>query len=283
MRMDREEFCRWDHKAITLMGMSGVGKTTLTNRLPRGRWFHYSGDYRIGTKYLHEPIHDYITMSAMQVELLRNLLRNDSIYIASNITVNNLEPISVFLGKIGDPERGGLPLDEFKERQRMHREAEIAAMRDVERFISKSRNLYGYEHFVNDAGGSICELEDEETLELLAENTLIVYIRAGEDMEEKLIKRQVDWPKPLYYQERFLDQQLSEYLEQEGLQLVTQIDPDGFVQWTFPRLVAHRRPLYQAIADRYGYTVEADEAERVTDESEFLELVAISLDAAQAA
>ena len=49
-------FWKSPRKAITLLGMSGVGKTTLASRLPRQTWFHYSGDYRIGTRYLDEPI-----------------------------------------------------------------------------------------------------------------------------------------------------------------------------------------------------------------------------------
>jgi GTPase SAR1 family protein len=67
MRMTRAEFLRWPHKAITLLGMSGIGKTTLAYKLPKSKWFHYSGDYRIGTKYLAEPILDNIKRQAMQV------------------------------------------------------------------------------------------------------------------------------------------------------------------------------------------------------------------------
>jgi len=46
----------------------------------------------------------------------------------NNITVDNLHPVSSFLGKLGNPERGGLGLAEFKRRQELHRRAEIAAM-----------------------------------------------------------------------------------------------------------------------------------------------------------
>src|SRR5690554_2500492 len=277
MRMTREEFLRWPHKAITLLGMSGVGKTTLANKLPKTSWFHYSGDYRIGTKYLSEPILDNIKRQAMQVGFLRDLLRNDSIYISSNITVHNLEPVATFLGKIGRPDLGGLPVDEFKHRQKLHREAEIGAMRDVEQFIDKAQEIYGYDHFINDAGGSIVELEDEGTEEVLAQHTLMLYLKPDEAMEQQLVQRAIDDPKPLYYQEAFLDRKLSEYLAVSGLSNPNQIVPDEFVRWIFPALVAHRRPKYEALATKHGYTVDARRAEQVHDEHDFLELVASAL------
>jgi hypothetical protein len=278
--MSRDEFLHWNNKAITLLGMSGVGKTTLANKLPKSSWFHYSADYRIGTKYLAEPIVDNIKKQAMRVGFLRDLLRSDSIYIGSNITVHNLEPISAFLGKIGNPGLGGLSAGEFKERQRLHREAEIGAMKDVKAFITKARQIYGYHHFINDTGGSVCELNDDDVIQVLAENTLIIYLRADNDMERKLIMRQKQNPKPLYFQEDFLDQQLADYLKRQGLRSTDEIVPDEFMQWIFPKLVEHRRPLYQAIADKHGYTVEAREVEQVQDEADFLELVASTLDSA---
>ena len=278
MRMTRSEFLAWPHKAITLLGMSGVGKTTLAYKLPSDQWFHYSGDYRIGTKYLAEPILDNIKRQAMKVDFLRDLLRNDSIYISSNITVHNLQPVATFLGKIGRTDLGGLPVDEFKKRQRLHRDAEIGAMRDVAEFIGKAQEIYGYDHFVNDAGGSLVELDDEQTEQTLAENTLILYIKADDDMERELVRRAVNNPKPLYYNEQFLDQKLAQYLSEAELESPDQIVPDEFVRWIFPALVAHRRPKYEALAKRYGYTLNARLAEAITSEADFLELVANALD-----
>ena len=278
MRMTRAEFLRWPHKAITLLGMSGVGKTTLANRLPKSKWFHYSGDYRIGTKYLSEPILDNIKRQAMQVGFLRDLLRNDSIYIASNVTVHNLEPVATFLGKIGRPDLGGLPVAEFKKRQKLHREAEIGAMRDVAAFIGKAREIYGYDHFINDAGGSLCEIDDEETERTLAEHTLILYLKPDEALERELVQRAIDNPKPLYYQEAFLDEKLVQYLSEAELESPDDIVPDEFVRWIFPALVAHRRPLYQALADRHGYTLNARLAQAITSEGDFLDYVASVLD-----
>ena len=273
MKLGIEEFRHWQHKSITLLGMSGVGKTRLAALLRAHDWFHYSGDYRIGTRYLDEGILDNIKLKAMQIPFLRDLLRNDSIYIANNITVDNLQPVSSFLGKLGNPELGGLPLDEFKRRQALHHTAEIAAMRDVPEFIQKSQTIYGYQHFINDAGGSVCELDDPQTLELLAKHTLIVYIKATDKDEQELIKRAENDPKPLYYREAFLDEQLHAYLQEKGLRYVAMIDPDDFVRWIFPRLFNSRIPRYQAIADQYGYTISTTDLWQVESVQDFLNLI----------
>jgi hypothetical protein len=275
--MTRKEFLAWPHKAVTLLGMSGVGKTTLAYKLPASKWFHYSGDYRIGTKYLAEPILDNIKRQAMQVGFLRDLLLSDSIYISSNVTVHNLEPVSTFLGKIGDPALGGLTVAEFKRRQRLHREAEIGAMRDVVDFIEKAQEIYGYDHFINDAGGSVVELDDPKTLQLLAEHTLIIYLKPDAELEKTLVQRAISNPKPLYFQEPFLDARLDEYLKLNGLTSTDQIVPDEFVRWIFPSLVEHRKPLYEEIASEYGYTIDATALGNIEDEEEFVELLASAL------
>ncbi len=275
------EFREWPHKAITLLGMSGVGKTRLALILRRRHWFHYSGDYRIGTRYMGEAILDNIKLQAMQVPFLRELLRSDAIHISNNITVDNLKPLSSFLGKLGNPERGGLGLAEFKRRQRLHHEAEVAAMLDVPDFIRKAREIYGYDHFVNDAGGSLSELDDERVMETLARHTLILYIRATEHDEQELIRRAEEDPKPLYFREAFLDEQLALYLEEKGLPYAAMIEPDDFVRWVFPKLFYARLPRYQALARRYGYTIDSEHLSGVRDEPDFLDLVEQAIAAAQ--
>lgn len=278
MRLSAKEFQDWENKSITLLGMSGVGKTRLAAMLRRTHWFHFSGDYRIGTRYLDEPILDNIKQQIMHIPFMRDLLRTDSIYIRNNLSVDNLKPVSSFLGKLGDPERGGLALPEFKRRQELHRVAEVATMRDVPEFITKAREIYGYPHFVNDAGGSLCELDDPQTIDVLAQHTLIIYIKATAQDEQELIRRAEGDPKPLYYREAFLDEQLAIYMREKNLPYVALIDPDSFVRWMFPRLFHSRVPRYEAIAQQHGYTVTTDEVSRVQDESGFLRLIATALD-----
>jgi hypothetical protein len=273
MRLSRTKFLDWPHKVITLMGMSGVGKTTLAGVLPTDTWFHYSADYRIGTRYLKEPILDNIKRHALRQPFLRDLIQSDSISFRSNITFQHLKPVSTFLGKIGNPALGGSSIEEFKRRQRLHREAEIQAIRDVGPFIDKARNLYGRAHFLNDTGGSICELTDEEVWSELARHSLIIYLRADNDMEQMLIQRAQADPKPLYYDERFLDHSIDTYLKANNLDHTDAMDPDDFVQWVFPHLIAHRRPLYEDIADRYGYTVDAGKVLSIQTEQDMLDLI----------
>ena len=89
MRLSVEAFRNCRNKNITLLGMSGVGKTRLANILRAENWYHYSVDYRIGTRYLDEEILDNIKRQAMQVPFLRELLLSDSIYISNNITFDH--------------------------------------------------------------------------------------------------------------------------------------------------------------------------------------------------
>ncbi len=274
MKMGPGEFLDWESKSITLLAMSGAGKTTLANKLPKDRWFHYSGDYRIGTKYLDEPILDNIKRQAMDIPFLRDLLLSDSIYIHNNVTVNNLAPVSSFLGKIGNPEAGGLSLQEFKRRQKLHHQAEIAAMKDVPEFIHKAEDIYGYKHFLNDAGGSVCELDCPEVLEILAKRTLIIYIKIPPNLEQTIFERAQSDPKPLYYREAFLDENLAEFMQLKHYKNPDSIPPDEFVRWVFPRLFRSRQPRYQEIADHYGYTLDANETAEVKGEDDFIQLVA---------
>ena len=277
MRMSPQEFLDWPSKRITLLAMSGAGKTTLANKLPKAKWFHYSGDYRIGTKYLREPILDNIKRQAMSVPFLRDLLMSDSIYISNKITVDNLAPVSTFLGKLGDAKQGGMSLTEFKRRQHLHHQAEVAAMNDVPEFIHKAEDIYGYHHFINDAGGSVCELDNPEVLKTLADNTLIIYIKIPPALEQTIIERAETDPKPLYYREAFLDEKLAEFMSLKNYASTDVMPPDEFVTWVFPELFKSRIPRYQAIADEYGYTVDANDVAKVNNEDDFIKLVTDAL------
>ena len=266
------------HRKVLVFGMSGLGKTHMAQLVrASGNWFHYSIDYRIGTRYLGETIADNAKAEAMKVPFLRDLLLSDSIYIGSNITFQNLSPVATWLGKPGDPAKGGLPFEEYARRQALFREAEIAALRDTAHFARRSQTLYGYPHFICDTGGSICEWveaddPDDALMRELAEECLLVWIKGDEAHTQELIRRFDKAPKPMAYQPAFLREVWTAYLEKEGC-AGDAVDPDAFVRWTYAQALAHRQPRYEAMA-KWGITVTADEVAALASEADFEELIA---------
>ena len=151
-----------------------------------------------------------------------------------------------------------------------------AAMADTVRMGTEG--AYAPWNFINDAGGSLCELDNDLVYKTLAEHTLILYIRASQTNESALIERARTHPKPLYYQADFLSAQLSAYLKENNLTYVAQIDPDVFVGWIFPRLLAHRKPKYEAIAQQYGYTIDSEDLYQCQQADDVFALIDGALD-----
>jgi hypothetical protein len=268
-------------KRVLLFGMSGLGKTRISSILREGGWFHYSVDYRIGTRYLGEAIADNFKREAMKIPLLRELLLSDSVRIASNITFDNLAPLSTWLGKPGDPALGGLAFDEYRNRQAQHREAEIEAMLDAPRFITRAREIYGYQNFICDSSGSICEVVNPESradpvLGVLSRHLLLIWIEGSEDHTADLIARFDRAPKPMYYRPEFLLDCWTTYLAETG-RMPGAVDPDAFVRWTYARALAHRQPRYAAMAANWGLRVAADDIARVQTPADFNSLIADAL------
>lgn len=241
MTTNKYDFAAATEKRVTLLGMSGVGKTSLSTILEKSGWFHYSGDVRIGRHYLKNDVPE-----------------------SDKIAMKNLAPLSRWLGRPGDPALGGMALNEFKRRLKLHHDAEVAAMLDVPEMIAQARQD-GFTNFINDAGGSLCELDAPEVFETLAAHTLIVYIKATKAEEEELFRRAVAKPKPLYYPPKFLDGLVAEYLAQSGDANADAMNPDDFFRFAFPRLFQARLPKYEAIARRYGVTVSTTDLATVRD------------------
>ena len=206
-------------KRLLLFGMSGLGKTHLSAMLrDTGDWFHYSADYRIGTRYLGEAIADEFKAEAMRVPRLAALLRSDSIYVASNLTFENLAPLSGWVGMPGDPARGGLTWEEWRRRQDLHRAAEVAAMEDTAHFAERAGALYGYPHFVCDASGSLCEVTGpgDPLLDALAAGHLMVWIDGDEAHADTLTARFDRAPKPMYYRPEIVAPIWEEHMARAG-------------------------------------------------------------------
>lgn len=273
---------RADPKRVLLFGMSGLGKTHIASLLRgSGDWFHYSVDYRIGTRYMGEHIADNFKREAMKVPFLRELLMTDSVHIGSNIAFENLAPLSTYLGKPGDPAKGGLPIAEYRHRQTQHMQAEVASLLDTTHFITRARELYGYGNFVCDSGGSICEVvdatdPDDPVMRELSSNLLMVWIKGSDAHTAELIRRFDRAPKPMCYQPQFLTDCWAAYRAEKDVE-EAHVDPDDFIRWTYARALAHRQPRYAAMAE-WGVTVTAEQVAGLRDADGFINLIAHALD-----
>jgi hypothetical protein len=273
-----EEFTEAPRHAVTVFGMAGVGKTRLAALLRKSHWFHYSVDYRIGTRHMGEYIADNFKAEAMKVPFLRDLLRSDSMKISSNITFSNLEPLSTYLGRPGNTALGGLPLAEYQRRQEQQRVAECAAVQEVPHFIDRAHDLYGYDNFIADTGGSLIEVinhddPDDPVIRPLVERTALLYIRGTEADAAELVRRFQQSPKPMYYQPQFLIEKWAEFKRRNGVERDEDVDAGAFGAWGFEALLRDRLPRYQALADNFGYTIEAAELAQISSGEEFVELM----------
>ncbi len=238
--MRRAECVNAPRRAMTLLGMSGVGKTYISAMLERDGWARVSCDYEIGTKYL------------------KTGLQNP----------DDIGALAEFIGKLGNPAGGGLPMAEFQNRQRLYYEAECRAVAGALDTLAVTQG-----DFVHDSTGSLCEIRDEDLMARLGAQTVFVYLKASPEEERAVLERAHMHPKPLFFPPDLLQGWLVEYLSQEGLSRPEEIEPDEFSRWVFPRLFSARLPKYQALADRYGVTVSTQALRGVSSAEDFWERV----------
>ena len=270
-------------KNVLFFGMSGLGKTHLSNMLRYGAgWFHYSIDYRIGTRYMGEYIADYFKSEAMKQPVLRDLLLSDSIRVSSKVSFDNLTPVSSYLGKPGSADLGGLDWAEYTHRQEQFRQSEIAALQDTAHFIDRAQRIYGYQNFICDTGGSICEWVDpndpnDPLMADLAQNCLMIWIKGDDAHTAELIRRFDRAPKPMAYQPAFLLRAWTRYLDENAL-APDDVDPNAFIRWVYAQALAHRQPRYEKMAAGWGMTITADDVAGLTDADAFVALIAKRLE-----
>lgn len=232
------DFLNAPRKAITLMGMSGVGKSYLSSLMSGWGWYAHSCDLEIGTKHLAGELD-------------------------APVSADDISALSRYISKPGD-----LPMDEFLRRQRLYYEGECAV-------LSRVPELAGaHERFVNDSTGSLCEIEDDKLIEAVGRSTLFVYIKASKEEERAVLERAQDYPKPLFYPPSHFKAWVKEYMQVFDIEDADDLPADDFTRWVFPRLFAERLPKYQALADRFGVTVSTNDLYKVKSENDLLNVIA---------
>lgn len=251
MRITAEEFRNSPKKAITLLGMSGAGKTHISCQLEAWGWNNYSCDYVIGAKYLKEELSG-----------------------VGPITADDIGALSEYLGKLGDVGQGGFALDLFKARQKAYYDAEIEALDAMGAVLEQVQG-----NFIHDSTGSLCEVEDEALMKKIGMQTLFVYLKTDAQEEQVVLQRARDYPKPLFFPPAFLKQKLEEFLSEFNISGVEAMSPDDFSRWVFPLLFEARKPKYQRLADLYGVTINATAFKDLKYPEEFTDIIAKALEA----
>ncbi len=239
MIVNASEFKKLPKKSITLIGMSGAGKSHISCQLAKWGWLNYSCDLEIASKYLKDELD-------------------------SKCSANDISALSNYLGRIGE-----LPLDKFKYRQKSYYDAEILALENMDNVVNNTK-----ENFVHDSTGSLVEIEDDSLIQKIANQTLLIYLKTGEKEEREVLRRARDYPKPLFFPPAFLTEKLKQYLSEFNLRSVNEIEADEFLRWVFPLLFESRKPKYQKIADLYGVTIPSSEFLDLKSSDEFIEIIA---------
>ncbi len=246
MKLTKQQFLDQPRKSITLIGMSGAGKTHISCQLEKWGWYNYSCDYVIGSEYLKEEL--------------------DS---TQGLSAENIGALSVYLGKLGKPLSGGFDLDLFKQRQKSYYDAEVKALYAMGEALDRANR-----NFVHDSTGSLCEIEDDDLLKKIGGQTMFIYLKTGEQEEREVLRRAREYPKPLFFPPQFLAEKLDIYMSENGHENIAEIEPDEFSRWVFPILFEARKPKYQRLADLYGVTIPSAEFKDLHSSDQFIEIIA---------
>lgn len=248
-----KDFLSWRDKRLAFIGMSGVGKSTLTNYLDLEQWATFCTDFELADGPLRPELEKFAGPDFP-------------------VGPNDISTLSAYVGKLGDPAQGGLDLGEFRRRQALHEKAERQTFLNL---IARLRSHQG--PALIDSGGSLVEILEfdrpDPLRQSLCDQMFFIYIEANEDQTHELIDRQLRAPKPMFYRADFLDQAIADF----GAP-IDQADPNDFIRHIFPRVIRARRPRYAALATEGGVAIPLEFTSQVRNKHQLLTLIADHID-----
>ena len=254
-----DDFVKAPRHAVTVFGMAGVGKTRLAPLLQRERLVPLLG--RLPHRHaLHGRVHrrqlqargDEGAVPARPAALGLDL---DLTPTSPSTTSSRSRPISA---RPATRKRGGLTLAEYQRRQDQHRVAEIAALHGCAATSSSGRHeLYGYDDFIADTGGSLIEVVDPDNADDPVVKTLTEHTAAALHPRHRGRTPTSSSGASRTRPSRCTTSRTSSprngpsTRSSTGRQSDDDVDPDGFGAWGFEALLHDRLPRYQALADKF--------------------------------
>lgn len=267
----KNDFRKIRNKILTVIGMSGVGKTHMSRSLDINKWFLYSVDYMIG-RMLEQEINNMIE-GGIQDERIRKLTQNGIVNINNRISVYNIELVSLLL----EPD-DSLSDEEWSKqviaKQQLYLDAEVIASSKMVNTVYQMFDLYGYQNCFHDTTGSICEILDTNDLENdiifqnISENSIILYIESLSSHIDTLVDRLNTNPKPISVNPTFCKTLLQSYILSNSKNLSYY----NFLRSCYKDIFLSRIAKYQKIA-QHGYTISASDASSITNERELFECI----------
>lgn len=252
---------------LTLIGMSGSGKTKIGTMLAQQGWALHSVDYRIGNHYLKPAIiEDFKTRISTALPTLKRLIERDKLRLDFAMAPDSIEVLSEFVGMFGNPQKGGLSRSAFQTRQRLYAEAEKKAMLELPAMIADNDTS----PFVCDSTGSVCEIIDiddpnDSVLRAMVDQSFVLYLRVDDKHEATLIEHQLAAPKPMLFSKPFFEKHCASRADD---------DPRELLRDMFPKLLAERRHHYEKLAALGGTTIDSAQAHACRHSEDLLKLIA---------
>ena len=267
-----------ENKIFTLVGMSGCGKTTLSQKLANEGFFHYSIDYEIAHTHMQKQIRQFvIDKIKLESKYFKELHETFAVKLELSLTFDDLALITMFV--IPENENGKIPFGKFLENQRFYKESELLATKIFHKKAQIAFENYNSTGFISDATGSICEValedvpESKELLRLIREKSRLVFIQTDDSHKDLLIARSKEKVKPILYNHQFLMQNLAEFYKMENFPPEFEIDKAFFIQ-LFPKLLDFRKENYeQLVKEANGIAVNSSEIEKVKTVKDFIKIV----------
>lgn len=236
-------------KNITLVGMSGCGKTFLSQSLIKKGFFHYSADWEISTILRPQILQSVIEKIKNESPFFKSLHENFLIKTELSLTFDDLSTVTNFVIPLN--EKNKVTYKNLITSQKIYKQAELQSMANFFRDAQSIMKNYKSSGIICDATGSIFEitLESPEIIEKLKNETQVVYIKTDENHKQTLIDRSKNAIKPILYNERFLNKNLQEYYSVKKIDDDFEIDGE-FFPWVFANLLEYRTQCYEKLASQ---------------------------------